>query len=49
MTQICGKGLKYVQKWLNDLTNGLKMFKMTQTFRKWPKYLANSLDTWDTA
>ena len=22
---------------------------MTQRFRKWPKYLGNGLDTWDTA
>ena len=29
MTQICGKWLKYVWKWLNYLTNGLKMWKMT--------------------
>ena len=49
MTQICGKWLKYVVKWLNYLTNGLKMQKMTQRFWKWPKYLANGLDTWDTA
>ena len=25
------------------------MWKMTQRFGKWPKYLGNSLDTWDTA
>ena len=49
MTQICGKWLKYVDKWLNTLTNGLKMWKMTQRFWKWPKYLGNGLDTWDTA
>ena len=49
MTQICGKQLKYVGKWLNYLTNGLKMWKMTQRFGKWPKYLGNGLDTWDTA
>ena len=49
MTQICGKWLKYVGKWLNDLTTGLKIRKMTQTFLKWPKYLANGLDTWNTA
>ena len=42
MTQICGK-------WLNYLTNGLKMWKMTYRFGKWPKYLGNGLDTWDTA
>ena len=45
MTQSCEKWLKYVGKWLNYLTNGLKMWKMTQRFRKWPKYLGN--DTWD--
>ena len=46
MTQICLKWLKYVGKWLNYLTNDLKM---TQRFGKWPKYLRNGLDTWDTA
>ena len=49
MTQICGKWLKYVGKLLYYLTNGLKMWKMTQRFGKWPKYLGNGLDTWDTA
>ena len=49
MIQICVKWLKYVGTWLIDLTNGLKMWKMTQTFGKWPKYLGNGLDTWDTA
>ena len=49
MTQICGKFLKYVGKWHNYLTNGLKMWKMTQRFVKWPKYMGNGLDTWDTA
>ena len=49
MTQICGKRLKYVGKCLSYLTNGLKMWKMTQTFVKWPKYLGNGLDAWDTA
>ena len=39
MTQICGKWLKDVGKRLNYLTNGLKMWKMTQRFGKWPKYL----------
>ena len=48
MIQICGKWLKYVGKSLNYLTNGLKMWKMTQRCRKWPKYLENGLDTWDT-
>ena len=49
MTQICGKWLKYVWKSLNYLTNGLKMWKMTQRFGKWPKYLGNGLGTWGTA
>ena len=48
MIQICGKWLKYVGKSLNYLTNGLKMWKMTQRFGKSPKYLKNALDTWDT-
>ena len=25
------------------------MWKMTQRFGKWPKYLGNGLDKWDTA
>ena len=49
MTQICGKWLKSVGKWLHYLTNGLKMCKKTQRFGKWPKYQGNGLDTWDTA
>ena len=49
MMQICGKSLKYVGKWLNYLTNDIKVLKMTQRFLKWPKYLENGLDTWDTA
>ena len=49
MTQICGKWLKYVGKLLNFLTNGLKMWKMTQRFGKWPKYLGNGFDTWGPA
>ena len=49
MTQICGKWLKYVRKWLNCLTNGLTMWKITQRFGKFPKYLGNGLDTWDMA
>ena len=49
MTQICGKWLKYVWKFLNYLTNGLKMWKMTQRFWKFPKYLGNGLDTSDMA
>ena len=32
MTQICRKWLKYVWKWLDYLTNGFKMWKMTQRF-----------------
>ena len=48
MTQISGKWLKYVFKRLDYLTNGLKMWKMTQRFGKWPKYLLNGSDTWDT-
>ena len=48
-TQICGKWLKYVGIFLNYLTNGLKMWKITQRFGKFPKYLGNGLDTWDTA
>ena len=48
MIQICGKWLKYVGKSLNYLTNGLKMWKMTQRFVKWPKCLENGSDTWDT-
>ena len=27
----------------------LKMWKINQRFGKWPKYLGNGLDTWDTA
>ena len=49
MNWTCGKWLKYVGKCLKYLTNGLKMWKMNQTFGKWPKYLGNGLDTWDTA
>ena len=45
MTQICGK-------WLNYLTNGLKMWKMTwemaKIFGKWLKYLGNGLNIWGT-
>ena len=48
MKQSCGIWLKYVGKWLNYLTNGFKMWKMTQRFGKWPKYCRNGLDTWDT-
>ena len=49
ITQIGGKWLKCVGKWLNYLTNDLKMWKMTQRFGKWPKQLGNGLDTWGTA
>ena len=38
--------------WENDfnyLTKGDKMWKMTQRFGKWPKYLGNGLDPWGTA
>ena len=49
MTQTCGKWLKYVLKWLNSLTNDLKMWKLTERFGKLPKYLGNGLDTFDTA
>ena len=41
MTQIWGKWLKYVGKGLNYLTNGLKMWKMTQKFGKWLKNFTN--------
>ena len=36
------KFLKYVEKWL-------KMWKMTQRFGKWPKYLGYGSDTFNTA
>ena len=49
ITQICRKWLKYMDKFLTDLTKGLKMWKMTQKFGKFPKYLRNGLDTWDMA
>ena len=49
MTQICKKMVKYVWISRNYLINGLKMWKMTQTFGKWPKYFVNDLDTLDTA
>ena len=49
MTQNCGKWLRYVWKWFNYLTNGLKMWKMTYGFGKWKKYLGNGLDTCCTA
>ena len=49
MTQICGKWLKYVGKWLIFLTNGLKMWKMTEIwemakiFGKWLRYMGHGL------
>ena len=58
MASMCGGRLKYLRnfftmlemgKWINYLTNGLKMWKMTQRFGKWPKYLGNGLDPCDTA
>ena len=49
ITQIWGKWLKNVGRWLNYLTNGLKMWTMTWRFEKWPKYSENALDTYDTA
>ena len=49
MTYICGKWQKYVVKWLNYMTNGLKIWKMTQRFGKCTKYLGNDLVTWGTA
>ena len=54
VTWRCGKCPKFgklLNMWGNDnyLTNGLKMFKMTQKFGKQPKYLGNGLDTWGTA
>ena len=49
MTSIFGKWLKNVVNWLNYLTNGFKMWIMTQRFGKWPKYLGNGLDTWATS
>ena len=39
MPWMCGRRIKC-------LRNG---FTMTQRFGKWPKYLGNGLDTWDTA
>ena len=38
-----GNGLNIRKK------NGLKLWKMTQRFGKWPKYLGNGLDRWGTA
>ena len=49
MTQIIGKWLKYVGKSLNYLTNGLRMWKMTQRFGKFKKYLGNGFHAWDRA
>ena len=49
MTQICGKWLKYVWKWLNYLTNGLKnvekdleVWEMAKIFGKWPRYMGHT-------
>ena len=42
ITQICMKFLNYVEKWL-------KMWKMTERFGKWPKYLGYGSDTFNTA
>ena len=36
-------------KWHNYLTNGSKMWKRTQRFGKWPKYLGHDLDLWEMA
>ena len=41
MPKICGK-------WLNYLTNGLNMFKLTQRFWEMAKYLGNGLGMWRT-
>ena len=41
--------MKIFGKWLNYLTNGLKMLKMTQRFGKWPKYLGTGVDARGTA
>ena len=49
MTQICGKQLKYVGKWLKYLKNGYNMWQMTQRFGKWLPFLGNGLDIWGTA
>ena len=49
MTYICGKWLKYVGKFLNHLTNGLKMWKKTEIweiakiFDKWLRYMVHGL------
>ena len=36
-------------KWIKYLTNGLKMWNVTQRFGNRPKYLGNGFDTWGTA
>ena len=46
MASMCGGRLKYLRNGFTMLTKGLKMWKMTQRFVKWPKYLGNGLDTW---
>ena len=48
MTQISEKWLKYVRKWLNYLTIGLKMWKNDLENSEIPKYLGNGLDAWGT-
>ena len=42
MAQICGELTELFDK-------RLKMWKMTERFGKWPKYLGNGLDTWGKA
>ena len=44
-----GKWLKYVGKWLNYLTKYLQNVENGLEMGKWPKYLGNGLDAWDTA
>ena len=49
MTQSCGKWLKYVEKWLNYLTDDLKMWKVTEIwemskiFGKCLRYMGHGL------
>ena len=49
MTQICWEMAQICGEMTCFLTNFLKMWKMTQRFRKWLKYLGNGLDAWGTA
>ena len=49
MTLMCEKCIKYVGKWINYLRNGLKVWKMTKRFEKFPKYLGNGSYKWGTA